>query len=375
MHLFFLKKNYIATLLANLLIMFLSLNDVNNVTCLKLSALVNIFALKKYHKHLSQQTTIYLSTISIGLFFLSVIELKHKQILDFIINNNYIFFGVQPILIVEFLTLLAVLLMIGFVPFASTNMSLLLTSSPFLLISSLIFPMYISINLFKDISSNFNKQVFELFGLIICIFTVLPMLLSKQTKIITLNAIIYFYGIQIIFLSQNNSTTQLLLIWLFFSSLLPAITNAYTTRTKDCLLQNLFKKYTKKQNLFMIIPSIIAIIVILTNTAFVLSKSMLIYTLIPMIYFSLKYLILFFKYIRNHDTCQLPNDTILPIQTSLFIFFLSIASILQLKHLCINAYLKVSFIQIIYFIIVILALLFLFKIIQYRVRRLRHYKL
>ena len=73
---------------------------------------------------------------------------------------------------------------------------------------------------------------------------------------------------------------------------------------------------------------------------------------------------LFFKYIRNHDTCQLPNDTILPIQTSLFIFFLSIASILQLKHLCINAYLKVSFIQIIYFIIVILALLFLFKIIN-----------
>lgn len=363
-YLFFLKKKHIAILLANLLIMFLSLNDVDNVTCLKLSALVNIFALKRHHKHLSQQTTMYLLTISIGLFFLSVIELKHQQILDFIINNNHIFFGVQPILIVEFLTLIAVLLMIGFVPFASTNMSLLLMSSPFLLISSLIFPMYISINVFKDISSSFNKQVFELFGLIICIFTVLPMLLAKQTKIITLNAIIYFYGIQIIFLPQNNSTTQLLLIWLFFSSLLLAITNAYTTRTKDCSLQNLFEKYTKKQNLFIIIPSIIAIIVILTNTAFVLSKSILIYMLIPMIYFSLKYLILFFKYIRNHDTCQLQNDTIVPIQTSLFIFFLSIISILQLKHLCINAYLKVSFIQIIYFIIAILALLFLFKMVD-----------
>ena len=73
---------------------------------------------------------------------------------------------------------------------------------------------------------------------------------------------------------------------------------------------------------------------------------------------------LFFKYIRNHDTCQLPNDTILPIQTSLFTIFLSIISILQLKQLCMNAHLELSFMQILYFIIAILALSFLFKIVD-----------
>ena len=114
----------------------------------------------------------------------------------------------------------------------------------------------------------------------------------------------------------------------------------------------------------MIIPSIIAIIVILTNTAFVLSKSVLIYMLMPMIYFSLKYLMLFFKYINNHDMRQLPNDNILPIQTSLFTIFLSIASMFQLKQLCVNTHLEPSFTQTTYFIIAILALLFLFKMVD-----------
>jgi len=201
MHLFFLQKRYIPIVLCNLFILFCYALGVNKVFCLEMSSMLNIFAITMHNRRFKISSVVYIMIISIGCFLLALKELNNDLLIS--IYDNIYYINKHINIMNDIYIMVALLLIVGCIPFGDWIMYLFSISSSLFKVIIFITPMFLMFNILYDYSSVLDPQSYQIFGSLICVYSCFCIIFNKNLRLILVNVITYFYGIQIIYLSKS----------------------------------------------------------------------------------------------------------------------------------------------------------------------------
>ncbi len=212
LHSFFLKKRYIPAVIINLCILWLLYKENNPTLCIELSAILSILCEIAHNKKLKLLNVLYISIVSTGLMMLAIQNLDSSYIFRMINRAKLTKLNMHVKIASEIVMLISVVMMCGFVPFSERMIRLFSISRPTIKIITFITPMYISLLIFNNLINTFSNYSFVILGTAISLYSAICLAFCKNLKTIFSQIIIYFYGLQILFLAQTR-TLQYLPLW------------------------------------------------------------------------------------------------------------------------------------------------------------------
>ena len=212
LHSFFLKKRYIPIVVMNLCILWLLYKENNPILCIELSAILGILCEIAHNKKLKLLNVSYISIVSTGLMMLAIQNLDSSYIFRMISRAKFTTLNMHVKIASEIIILISVVMMCGFIPFSERIIHLFSISRPTIKIITFITPMYISLFIFKNLINTFSNYSFVILGTAISLYSAICSTFCKNLKTIFSQIIVYFYGLQILFLAQTK-TLQYLPLW------------------------------------------------------------------------------------------------------------------------------------------------------------------
>ena len=189
---------------------------VDKIIIFELSVIFGIFFLFINNRHFSKPLLLFLSTISLGLFTLTINEIAVEFVKDIFSYFNVDYSQKYFAYIMESLCVISIFLILGFIPFSEWSMYLFATSKNTIKITSFIIPMFFSLFILCEMAQNMTPIVFAIFGSIICIYSCISIFTIHRITIILSHIITYFYGLQILSL-YNKPSLNLLNNWIIIA--------------------------------------------------------------------------------------------------------------------------------------------------------------
>ena len=223
----FLRKKYLWFISFGIFLLFAEYKNIKPLFCLEICVLFNIFALILHNRKLKYSSVLYVCIVSIGLFLIAF-QQTHSTLIVEMLNLLPNWLGnQQTTILMEIYSILAIIIMIGFMPFAEWIMYLFSISSSFFKTMIFITPMYLSLLVFQEYSLQFSPISFEIIGLAICGYSALCLIFNNNLRICFMHIMVYLYGTQILLLNQSKNL-QFLPLWLVAVFIILAISNTFT---------------------------------------------------------------------------------------------------------------------------------------------------
>lgn len=203
-----------------------------------LSVLICIMHNRKYRA----SGIYYLGLLSCGLFMLAVQEL-HPDLLNDIFSclagEKYEDF---VSIATHIYTLLALLFLVGMMPFSEWIMYLFALSNSFYKMVCFIVPLFLLLQIMQEIALNISTYAIIYTGFTICIYAGIYLLFESNVRRIYTYLILYFFGLQVIFIS--NGMMQIMMpFWVIISILVTTMSCIFTPfRVRKYTLENV-KEY------------------------------------------------------------------------------------------------------------------------------------
>ncbi len=203
-----------------------------------LSVLICIMHNRKYRA----SGIYYLGLLSCGLFMLAVQEL-HPDLLNDIFSRlageKYEDF---VSIATHIYTLLALLFLVGLMPFSEWIMYLFALSNSFYKMVCFIVPLFLLLQIMQEIALNISTYAIIYTGFAICLYAGIYLLFESNVRRIYTYLILYFFGMQVIFIS--NGMMQIMMpFWVIISILVATMSCVFTPfRVRKYTLENV-KEY------------------------------------------------------------------------------------------------------------------------------------
>ena len=203
-----------------------------------LSVLICIMHNRKYRA----SGIYFLGLLSCGLFMLAVQEL-HPDLLNDVISRiageKYEDFIV---ITTHIYTLVALLLLVGMMPFSEWIMYLFALSNSFYKTVCFIVPMFLLLQIMQEIAINMSARAIVYTGFAICIYSGIYLLFENNIRRIYTYLILYFFGLQVI-LASNNMMQTMMPFWVIISVLIATVSCIFTPfRVRKYTINNI-KEY------------------------------------------------------------------------------------------------------------------------------------
>ena len=218
--------------LFNIILLFLSVIyafvfDKGDAINLQIYALISCCALIYHNRKLKISSVLYIAIVSTGMFLLALFDLCHELLLQ-LFKQLPDLLGQQQIQVLnEIYIMIAILMLIGFIPFMEWIMYLFTISNLLFKIIVFIIPMYLSLLTLQKISHDFSSLSIEIVSFLIAGFSGLHMIFNNKIRATFSYVIVYFYGLQILLLTQANKTSFISL-WQITSVLMLILMEIYT---------------------------------------------------------------------------------------------------------------------------------------------------
>lgn len=205
-------------------------------------AVLSVFICIMHNRKYRASGIYYLGLLSCGLFMLAVQEL-HPDLL------NDIFSRIAGEKYEDFVniathiyTLVALLLLVGMMPFSEWIMYLFALSNSFYKVVCFIVPLFLLLQIMQAIALNISTYAIIYTGFAICIYAGIYLLFESNVRRIYTYLILYFFGLQVIFIS--NGMMQIMMpFWVIISILVATISCIFTPfRVRKYTLENI-KEY------------------------------------------------------------------------------------------------------------------------------------
>ena len=261
MQLIFCKKKYIPAIITNFALLLSYTFNHNTLFCLEISAMLNILFLIKHNNKFRTPQLSYIVLISIAFLMIALKELKYEWLINIAssLQTNLSSRLSQNLLENIYIFIFSILL-IGGIPFSQWSLYLFTISSNVFKIICFVVPMFLTIPLLNN-QSIISNEYYGIFGSIICCYCSIRIAVERNIKDIFSLIIIFFYGVQILLLSQFKLTFVNLWLLLVFVILL-SIKILSPIRTKEYYIKDI--KSTLKNNIittyFIIAMSLIVVI-------------------------------------------------------------------------------------------------------------------
>ncbi len=190
------KLRYLPVVISNLAILSGSLLGVNKILLLEISAMLSAIYVTIHNRKFKISSLFYFVSISIGCFMIAVRETSANFLRIFItsiccIDNTHID------AVIYLYTLIFMLLIIGFIPFAEWMMYLFSISNALFKMTCFVIPTFLSLDVMQELMRSDNLYIFRYFGASICFYSFLCLFFNKDFRVNFVYVITYFYGLQI----------------------------------------------------------------------------------------------------------------------------------------------------------------------------------
>ena len=209
-------------------------------------AVLSVFICIVHNRKYRASGIYYLGLLSCGLFMLAVKEL-HPDLLNDIFSRiageKYEDFAS---IATHIYTLVALLLLVGMMPFSEWIMYLFALSNSFYKMVCFIVPLFLLLQIMQEIALNISNYAIVYTGFAICIYTGIYLLFESNIRRIYTYLILYFFGLQVIFIS--NGMMQIMMpFWVIISILIATISCIFTPfRVRKYTLENVKEYFCSK---------------------------------------------------------------------------------------------------------------------------------
>ena len=223
--LLYFKTKYFLLIIATSVLVITNYSTKDIYTLLEISALMSALNIMQSREKFGLQVCIYVVSIAIGCLFFAFYKNSWPFLLDLLNNKDNS--PLEQKQIKECFFSIAIILLLGGIPFIEWMMRIFSTLKPITKIMSLILPLFISISVYeKLVAEGLN---FTILGCLICLCSSLQIFFLKNIRIIFCNIITFFYGATLIAVSNHmpNYDTCFVII----SALVIGTENFFTPKT------------------------------------------------------------------------------------------------------------------------------------------------
>lgn len=214
----------------------------NKFMVFEVMAVLSVFICIMHNRKYRASGIYYLGLLSCGLFMLAIQEL-HPDLLNDIFSRlageKYEDF---VNIATHIYTLVALLLLVGMMPFSEWIMYLFALSNSFYKIVCFIVPLFLLLQIMQEVALNISTYSIIYTGFAICIYAGIYLLFESNIRRIYTYIILYFFGLQVIFIS--NGMMQIMMpFWVIISVLIATLSCVFTPfRVRRYTLENI-KEY------------------------------------------------------------------------------------------------------------------------------------
>lgn len=243
MHLFFIQKRYISVIILNILILIGLITGVDKILCLEMSAMLSIYSLTLHNRRFKITSITSIIFLSCGCFLLALKEVNQQFIENAIKSIPYI--DKYSNLVQDLYFIVALLFIIGLIPFTEWAMYLFSISSSLFKIVCFITPMFVNLKILCDMVDSISFASLQIVGYIISIYSCVYIIFNKNIRSICVYIITYFYGMEISHINNldcNTFISIVLAMLLFSNTLVPVRTVKYNISTIKYIIPTVFSK-------------------------------------------------------------------------------------------------------------------------------------
>ena len=209
-------------------------------------AVLSVFICIMHNRKYRASGIYFLGLLSCGLFMLAVQEL-HQNLLnevfsclagkkyeDFINIATHIY------------TLIALLLLVGMMPFSEWIMYLFALSNSFYKMVCFIVPLFLLLQIIQSIAPNISTHAIVYTGFAICIYSGIYLLFENNIRRIYTYLILYFFGMQLM-LTSNNIVSIMMPFWAIIAILIATVSCIFTPfRARKYTINNIKEYFCSK---------------------------------------------------------------------------------------------------------------------------------
>ncbi len=196
-------KNVFICLLNFITLFFCFVYQKNLILTFEIASIFSVLLVILHNKRYRSLCVIYLCTVSIGIFLLSLYDCENKFLFYFIQRHIFKNNLEYTIFLHDCIWIVSILCLIGFIPFSGLSMYLFSVSNVFFKLVCFVAPTIISLVVLQKYSSSLSDQALFFSGIAISIYSGLNMIFENKMRKLILYILTYFYGLQLILFSYN----------------------------------------------------------------------------------------------------------------------------------------------------------------------------
>ena len=332
--LLYIKPRYIPLAIATIGVLYYHQNNPSQtLLCYQISILFGVLCCLKHNRKYSGSSILWLILLSFGILINSLLIDNQELFTQLLQQTNTTFTQAQVTdrtIITDILKQIALLMLTGLIPFNKRIMHLFTISNNFFKLTCFVIPMYLLLWL---LPSN-NSTVALWLGCMICVYSGIHCVLENQIRHLFVYIITFFYGLNIVAITQNNQYIYLLnFVWLMLCMVVLAYTKVIAPKKTQVnpiyRLKTLINETTTNKLLSLCFYIIVVLILTtywqIDNTTTPLRHwlNIAILSLFSALTAKMLYIICFTKPQQDNNTVNTPN-TIETMKTSIVFLFVAV---------------------------------------------------